>query len=383
MYTFKKAFLFCFGFLPAFLAAQCTPIWHEILENRQEIPFYEFPPNTDTSLTFFLACDFGEATLIDPEVIVPNLFFPVEQIDLVYSNFPVNDTSMQNQLNRKRLNNFVALAPRYLSRPAVKWNLVSQTACKNEAEARELLHGFVITVNFDSWAAYAQGNINYIKEVLKGDFENAATDSIMFKVMRRNPDWDKMLVVQDVTASMFPYTAEILLWHKLNWELDKIRHYVFFNDGNMKPDAKKQVGHAGGVYHAEGTTLKHVMQVCFKTMKKGHGGDIQENNVEALVRGIANCEDYEEVIMIADNQANPRDMEWTFKVSKPVRVLVCGAYQGVNPVYLDLARETGGSVHTVEEDITQLMELQEGETLLLSGVSYVIRNGKFERVNSI
>jgi hypothetical protein len=118
-------------------------------------------------------------------------------------------------------------------------------------------------------------------------------------------------------------------------------------------------------------------------MSAGSGGDIPENNIEALLKTSELCPDCSNVIMIADNWANIKDIELMSKLSVPVKVIVCGAVFGVNVQYLELARATGGSVHTMEEDLTNLIKMNEGETIKIGAYSFIIKNGKFERLTDI
>ena len=46
--------------------------------------------------------------------------------------------------------------------------------------------------------------------------------------------------------------------------------------------------------------------------------------------------------------------------------------------HIDLAKATGGSIHTMEEDLTELSALNEGEILKILGKKYIIEKGKFK-----
>jgi len=78
----------------------------------------------------------------------------------------------------------------------------------------------------------------------------------------------------------------------------------------------------------------------------------------------------------ADNLADMRDYELITEITKPVRILLCGAKYGVNPQYLNLARETGGSVHTLRHDLKNLVEKSEGDTFTFMKKKYIILDGK-------
>jgi hypothetical protein len=83
-------------------------------------------------------------------------------------------------------------------------------------------------------------------------------------------------------------------------------------------------------------------------------------------------------ILIADNWSNIKDYSLMKFVNKPIKIILCGAFLGVNTQYLDLAKATGGSIHTIEEDLTELSALNEGEILKILGKKYIIEKGKFK-----
>ncbi len=204
-------------------------------------------------------------------------------------------------------------------------------------------------------------------------------DSTVLKVLNRLP-WQKMLVVTDVTASMYPYTAQLLLWLRLNEDERRIQQFVFFNDGDNREEDQKPIGRAGGIYTTSSSVADEVEKLLYTTMTKGSGGAIPENNIEALLAGLAACTDCGDVVMIADNWSAVRDMELLSRIKVPVHVIVCGAARGIHTDYLNIARQTGGSVHTVEKDISGLLTLREGDTILIGGYTYRIANGRFELV---
>jgi antitoxin component YwqK of YwqJK toxin-antitoxin module len=74
-------------------------------------------------------------------------------------------------------------------------------------------------------------------------------NSVVFNVLRRNPNWQNKLVVADLTGSMYPYAQQISTWLKLYFAKDTVsQNFAFFNDGDNKRDEEKKIGSAGGVY---------------------------------------------------------------------------------------------------------------------------------------
>lgn len=204
-------------------------------------------------------------------------------------------------------------------------------------------------------------------------------DSTVIKVLDRM-GWQQMLVVADVTASMYPYTGQLLLWLQMNEEDRRIHQFVFFNDGDNKDEADKQPGRTGGIYTTASSEFENVEKLLYQTMRMGTGGAIPENNIEALLYGIDACGDCKDVVMIADNHSGVSDIQLLTQLKKPVHIIVCGMLNKINPAYLDIARYTGGSVHLAETDIQNLANLKEGETITLFNTVYKLVKGKFEVV---
>lgn len=221
-------------------------------------------------------------------------------------------------------------------------------------------------------------------EIVFDDFYFLTVDTTVTAVFKRNQQWKKMLVVADLTGSMAPYTQQLLVWFKLGVQTKSlnIKHLTFFNDGDATPDRDKKIGATGGIYHADimDNNFKIVENLAFQTMRGGSGGDGPENNLEAMIEGINACKDCEQVVMIADNYATPRDLELLYHIERPVKLILCGTSHGINTKYLDFVRKNKGSLHIIEEDILQLMNLNEGGSIEINGIEYQIKRGYFYRV---
>jgi hypothetical protein len=202
------------------------------------------------------------------------------------------------------------------------------------------------------------------------------TDSAVTKTLNRNK-WANMMVCADVTGSMSPYIIQLLLWLKLNANDRSLNSFVAFNDGDDKPDKKKKIGKTGGIYSTRSWQYKDVAGVVYDGVKNGDGGDIAENDMEALLSGQNLCNDCSNFILIADNNAPVKDISLLYKMNKPVKVILCGVYNFINVDYLNIARKTGGSIHTIEKDITHLALMKEGEIFEFGGRQYKIKGGSF------
>lgn len=254
---------------------------------------------------------------------------------------------------------------------------------------------------------YSNGNIkaegNFKKGSLDGyyrlydkkgnfSFESRSTDietnltpnitdtanNVVFNVLKRNKQWKNKLVVADLTGSMYPYAQQISTWLKLQFLKDSTsQHFVFFNDGDNKKDVDKKIGSAGGTYYCRAKTIEELITSMELTIKRGQGGDAPENPVEAMIYGLSKSGKVEDVILVADNWAKVRDIKILARIKIPVRVVLCGVYEGmeINEDYLNIAYKTKGSVHTIEQDITDLMKQSTGKKFSINGVDYIIKNG--------
>lgn len=293
-------------------------------------------------------------------------------IDLVYTEFRRSERFSQPKLNRYRLQRLKKVMPEIFELENVTWNIIEQTGPTTMEEAKRLYHGFVINIAEER----GREEISYIERIVNEENEESI-DSTVLTVFERN-NWSEMLITADLTGSMSPYVAQVLLWFKLNNIDERAKYFMFFNDGNSTPDEQKKVGKTGGLYQSLATDYETIKDLAYKTIRSGDGGDWQENDIEALYFGIQNCPNCKDIILIADNGSPVRDWRMMTMIKRPIRVILCGVENdSLNPQYLNLARMTKGSVHTMEQDITNLMKMNEGESIEVNGVTYEIYKGNF------
>ncbi|MCS7005898.1 MAG: hypothetical protein NZM38_11310 [Cytophagales bacterium] len=304
----------------------------------------------------------------------------VKRVDLVFTKYP-QDTSKwitpyDNLLNR-RVREIRRLIPQISD--SVKWRIVLQTDCKTEEQAQKLFHGAVIMYDIELTPAI-QSNIEYIRNIILG--KSPFADSTAFKVLQRNQDWKEMLVVNDWTGSMYIYGAQVVLWHRLHFKQKRIKHLVFFNDGNTKPDSEKQIGNTGGIFYAPADQTNLIIKTMREVMLSGHGGDVPENDLEAVLYAIRRFKgDFQTLVLIADNNSSVRDIELLPLIDVPLRIVLCGVKNSdIHPDYLQIARATGGSIHTIDRDIIHLASLQEGDTIGVGKTVYKVMNNKLVAV---
>ena len=208
-------------------------------------------------------------------------------------------------------------------------------------------------------------------------------DSTIFSVMRRNSSWDNILFVCDVTGSMSVYTAQTLIWSKMNFNAHRARYFTFFNDGDNMKDSEKRIGQTGGIYHTEAKSVRDIETTAKLAMVKGNGGDTPENYIEAILDALNRFPSASEIVVVADNWAGIKDIELLHKVKKPVHVILCGTEAGINMDYVRLAMKTGGSIHTMHEDIRNFGLLKEGDKLRLGSDMFQFINGRLRRMREL
>jgi hypothetical protein len=328
----------------------------------------------------------------------------ISEVTLVFTRYPLHISDWitnYDSLLSSRKRALIQLIPELSGSSQTKWTYILQNECKTEAEAKKMFHGAIIRYTIDSVATPTSGKIVHrdalkkpavmwrelpadfgIKDLVNGKFPFA--DSIVFKVLNRHPEWKDMLVVNDWTGSMYEFGAQTVVWNQLNQEKKAVKNFVFFNDGDRKKDYRKEPGKTGGIYFCKPGSLEDLITVMNKVMENGYGGDMPENNIEAILTGIRKTKDFSEVVMIADNRSNVRDMSLLPQINTPVRIILCGSYKGgpVIPDYLEIARRTGGSIHTMEEDIENLSDMNNGDTTVILNITYIFRNGRFEKLTA-
>jgi hypothetical protein len=207
-------------------------------------------------------------------------------------------------------------------------------------------------------------------------------EQTILEVFTRN-NWTDVLAVIDVTGSMRPCASAVSQWMSLAHEREtNIKTYVFFNDGDSKADRDKVIGSTGGIYTTNSTNLSVVRSIMEEAMRMGSGGDGPENDIEALLYGIEQCPTCQNIIHIADNTVTPRDLVLLPDVKVPIKVVPCQVRSsaGVNPQLLNIADKTGGSLHTIEEDIISLSGIAVGETINIGDRVYRRTTNGFVRI---
>ncbi len=195
----------------------------------------------------------------------------------------------------------------------------------------------------------------------------------------------KIAVVADVTASMTPYNTQVMLWLKFAKKPLENGRFVFFNDGNNSPDALKSIGNTGGLHFAESNNFDSVYQTMRRAIAAGQGGDIPENNIEALLAAQKKWTDIDSFLMIADNRAPVKDLINLKNVKKPVNIILCGwvDYMAINDSYIQIAAKTKGKIYTSAGIFEDFSKLKINESIEFNGEEYMYTKAGLTKINRI
>jgi hypothetical protein len=204
------------------------------------------------------------------------------------------------------------------------------------------------------------------EELISKTISKMTYDSVVFSTLKKNNQyWNDYVFVQDVTGSMYPYLTQTLIYLKENMDSKSFEKFVFFNDGDNKPDGP--LGKSGGAYEVMSSNYIDIENKAFQCMAAGRGGKSPENDMEALIHAFTKYPDVKGAVLIADNFSPVRDLVLLKKIvdlKKPVDVIVCGTPQNgdVHIHYLYLAKLTGGNIHTLKATLSELNTKKNGDT---------------------
>lgn len=294
----------------------------------------------------------------------------ITRVDLIYTDFP--EGADHAELNRKRLLELYIHLPNAMNSEVIEWNLVKQTGPKTAKALRSYFHGFVI---YYRPMPSLKEEIKMIEmQVAKGILQ----DSTVFKILERQRNWKNMLVICDVTGSMAPYTLQILVWLKANAKLNTFDQVVFFNDDDGNSNTQQAKLDTLGYWDIESKNGEKVIEKAVLAMTLGGQ---TENNLEAVCYAIRKYpENKKNIVMIADNWQNPYDMHLLPHLKKEgvvIHVVVCGVDDRLNTNYLDIAFATGGTVHTMEEDLSMTANMGDGREIKVGTMKFRMIGGKF------
>lgn len=207
-------------------------------------------------------------------------------------------------------------------------------------------------------------------------------DSVIMAVLNRNR-WDNKLIICDVTGSMGDFVPQLALWYQLKMNTEPNLQFVFFNDGENNKDSSRKIGNAGGIYYSKAKEIPDLFEFMVNVNARGSGGELAESNMEALIKGTQMAKPFKELIMIADNRSPVWDIQLLSSFKVPVHLIMCGVTDWIHEDYLNIALKTGGSIHTMEQDITAIAHMIEGQEITINKITYRVMGGSFVRVTNI
>lgn len=290
-------------------------------------------------------------------------FSSIDSLWVCYTDYPAGrDFSQLNQRRVRAFTNSGQPLP-----PTVR--LIRQTDCSTEQQARQLFHGLIV---FGTLLPPPSAASSIPPAELKEKFDaytyrklgqlTGSDSSTHLVIQRGKVGKKKTVVIADWTGSMYPYTLQVLLHQMKGLDPLQIVGYVFFNDGDMKMPKEKVIGETGGLYSIRTTEIPKIVQLMAMVKKKGDGGELEENDMEALLYAQEQFPEADELLLIADNFSFVRDFSLAGQVRKPVRAILSRTWKmpdkAINQHYIQLAIMTNGSVHTDEADYTEPAQLR-------------------------
>lgn len=203
-----------------------------------------------------------------------------------------------------------------------------------------------------------------------------------YDALDRNIDkWKNIVIVCDITSTMFPYTTQVFDWMNENTENTSIKGIVFFTDCDSL--GRQTRGRLPGKMFTVRTKDELVLwDTMFAAINNTENNkDKPENNIEALLYAQKNFPDADEIVMIADNSTQVKDMKQLSKVKKKVHIILCGETYEKNLAfqsdYVQIAKKTKGTIHTLEDDIDNIAKVKEMSVVRVGNIYFRFHKGKF------
>lgn len=225
-------------------------------------------------------------------------------------------------------------------------------------------------------------SISYI-ESAKASVARVSADSVILTHFPKNEErWKNYVIAQDLTASMYPYIAQTLMYFK-NKATESPKKIIFFNDGDKSPDGL--IGRTGGLYYVNSNLYSEIEKKAFDCMLGGNGGKKAENDLEAVLYAAKKAPEAKGILLIADNYSKIRDIPLITEVtalSKPVDIILCGVEKSgdINLDYIYLARRTGGNIYTIEKTYNNLNQYKNGDLFKVGSQVFKIEANKINLV---
>ena len=188
-------------------------------------------------------------------------------------------------------------------------------------------------------------------------FDNPKSNKkIILRSLKNYPIIQDNIVVVDVTSSMDKYLAQVLFYVKEMSRQGFSCKFVFFNDGNGKSDHLKKTGQTGGIYSIESNNPDEIIALAKKAKRSGDGGDFPENDIEAILKGIKKWPYAKNIILIADNRGEIKDISMATQIPNDYKVNIISVFakKKIDLSYVKLAYYTKGNIHLMKDDYLNL-----------------------------
>ena len=201
-----------------------------------------------------------------------------------------------------------------------------------------------------------------------------AEQSAVYRSMEEVIPKEKIALVMDVTTSMSQHLAAMNWWVANSADSLNIVHYTFFNDGDNMDDQKKKAGRTGGIHH--GNELRDLPATLLESMRRGNGGDIVENDFEAVLAAQNQQIGADAILLIVDNFSDVRDENLMDQINMKTYVLIAGDVSAPRECYLNLAKATGGAILFDGKRIS-LENVHSGGRVTIGNATYLFDGKKF------
>jgi hypothetical protein len=223
-----------------------------------------------------------------------------------------------------------------------------------------------------------------MQRVLEGDI---GPDSTTFEALHRNlRRWPNAVIVCDLTTSMDPYAAQVYAWFRRNTRQPNVLGTLFFTDCDSLGHETQPGGLPGAFFVTTERNPQAALPTILAAARNTTNNRLDDENVvEALRHAQRRFPAARHLVLLADNSNGAKDLALLPGITKPVHVIACGqTLAGQQPFHADhyqIATHTNGSLHTLEDDLTQLAAIRHN-TFVRVGPTYfryVARRGRFVR----
>ena len=329
----------------------------------------------------------------------------ITKIQLYYTDYPKGKNL--DYLNKRRFRYLLDLLPDLAKNRHITWEVISQRGAMTKEVARKYFHGFKIyydveypwettlvsVLPFKPPVELALSEPGYetflVEHKIRQDIlrKKIGGDSTTYKVFERNwSKWNNAVVICDWTTSMFKYGTQVVSWLSEHEDAKNFKGFVFFNVFDSEGRALQDSDKPGQMFQVKSTRTGEVLEAMIAAVRKGgQNGDLEENDAEAIRYAYESFPEAKEIVLIADNVSPVRNMNLIEGIKKPVKIIICGTTLipdlAIQPDYFAIARQTGGSIHTIEDDLESMKAIKKGTWIKVGDVYYKYKNMTFKATN--